>query len=230
MDYQNEFHVFIDHLKATVAATSDQRINQLESNFHELLIWLDFLKTALPQAKAKELLDGTRASMLETMAYIGMGLGRAAISAMRTQIDLLLGFTYFFDHPTEWRRIKETGQGFHLKKELLDYNKKHRNTGEVYTKIKGTSSPDLDQVYQILSAHIHGQSSHTLPSAGTFPELINTPEFCDSLVALQGLISLNLSNYLAAVFLNEDVGIPSEVETRLKNSLQEKIIKDLFFK
>jgi len=71
----------------------------------ELLLWLDCLNSQFPNALANELLIGARASMLESVAYIGLGLGRASISAIRTQIDLILAFTYFCEHPREWELV-----------------------------------------------------------------------------------------------------------------------------
>jgi len=72
----------------------------------ELLLWIDYLKSLFPESHALELLEGVRASMIESVAYIGLGFGRATIGAIRTQIDLMLGFTYFYDHPREWDMVK----------------------------------------------------------------------------------------------------------------------------
>ena len=150
--------------------------------------------------------------MLESVAYIGLGLGRAAIGAIRTQIDLLLGFTYFYDHPYEWNSVKTTGKGFKLRS---DIDKHHKDTRKKFAsdidKIEHSEGRSLLSLYRILSAHIHGQSRLTVPKAGRFVELISSDSFSDSLITLQMQVSISISNYLTAVFLSEGIDPPREI-------------------
>src|SRR4051794_29547794 len=71
----------------------------------DLRLWIHYFETHHPCLCARELLSGARAAILETVVYITIGFGRGAINSMRLQIDLLLGFTYFCEHPREWARV-----------------------------------------------------------------------------------------------------------------------------
>src|SRR5580704_11348649 len=88
-----------------------------------ILAWVKWFRSCRPQSHAKELLDGTEASVLEAVSYVSFGLARAALTAIRTQVDLLLSFTFFREHPAEWRLINWTGDGFKLRSDVLKYHK-----------------------------------------------------------------------------------------------------------
>ena len=196
----------------------------------ELLLWLDCLNSQFPNALANELLIGARASMLESVAYIGLGLGRASISAIRTQIDLILAFTYFCEHPREWELVKTTDSGFKLKSHINQYHIEtkphfHRKL-QIVEKSEGNS---LSKLYRILSAHVHGQSPLTAPKSGQFVDLLSSDSFLSSLIELQKMVDRCLSNYLSIVYLEMNLSPPLEIENRIKSQLQSKEIKAVFF-
>ena len=212
-------------------ARPDQLDRMIETNqaCYELLLWVDYLQAGMPDCSGKALLSGARASMLETVAYIGLSLGRAAILSMRTQIDLLLGFSYFFDHPREWEAVCCTGDGFKLKTDILKYHHDKPGFKKKLSMIEAHEKYSLNEVYRILSAHIHGQSPLTLPKAGCFDELLYTPSFCASLIELQQEVTRGISNFLLVVFLNDNTQSPEDVMARVKRSLTLKERQVVFF-
>ena len=218
--FESEFEKLIDKL-VNDGQRSQQLKRMMKTNkaCRELLIWVDFLQAGMPDCSGKALLNGARASMLETIAYIGLGLGRAAILSMRTQIDLLLGFSYFFDHPREWATVNATGNGFKLKGDIIKYHQEKIGFKNKLTMIEAHETYSLNEVYRILSAHIHGQSPHTLPKAGNFDELLKTPTFCDSLTELQEQVTRGISNFLLVVFLHDSIQAPEQVLVRVKKGL-----------
>ena len=40
---------------------------------------------------------------------------------MRAQVDILLAWLYFRDHPVEWKHVELTGEKYHLVSEVLKY-------------------------------------------------------------------------------------------------------------
>jgi len=225
-----QFDVLIDSISGLDKDICVERMENTIVACRELLIWIDYLKCLFPDSYALDLLEGTRASMLESVAYIGIGLGRAAIGAIRTQIDLMLGFTYFYDHPREWEIVKNVGEGFQLRSDIDKYHKdKRKNFGSNIAQIENSENLSLLKVYRILSAHIHAQSPSTIPKAGEFGDLISSDSFIDSLIQIQDKSVRCLSNYLTAVFLSDDVNPPFEIGKRIKSQLSPKQRKSVFF-
>ncbi|MDM8560907.1 hypothetical protein [Candidatus Parabeggiatoa sp. HSG14] len=168
--------------------------------------------------------------MLESVAYIGLGFGRATIGAIRTQIDLMLSFTYFYDHPREWEMVKTLGKGFQLRSDIEKYHKEILSKfGKNIAMIENSQGTSLSKLYGILSAHVHAQSPLTIPKAGKFEDLISSDSFLQSLVTMQGQVVVCLSNYLVAIFVSEEISPPFDIERRIKQQLSFAQCKAIFF-
>jgi hypothetical protein len=166
--------------------------------------WIRWYRSHRPSSSGPELLDGARSAVLEAVAYVTFGLGRASISAIRTQVDLLLGYSYFREHPAEWRRVCQTGEGFKLKSELLKYHKEIQPSFAIkLALIEQASGQSLDEVYGVLSAHIHGQSKHSTPKAQELKELAWSEKRLSEVVEAQRRTAIALSNLLLAVHSRE---------------------------
>jgi hypothetical protein len=195
-------------------------IKGAEATVEELLLWIQYLRLRHESEYAKELLDGAVASVIEAVAYIAMGLGRASITAIRAQIDLLLSFTYFRDHPTEWERVKRTGDGFMLRSAVAEYHKASLPGFESrLATLEKTSSYTVSSLYRILSAHMHGQTSLTIPKTNSLAEVVTNPPFMASIVDIQRETSVALSNYLLAVHTHEWPSLPPKVIARVRGVL-----------
>jgi hypothetical protein len=196
------------HGEAAVAAVS------------EIISWLSYFESSTVDAHAAELLSGARASVIEAVAYVSLGLGRAAITAIRGQIDLLIGYTYFHDHPAEWEMVERTGDGFKLRSAIYRY---HEETTPGFKLrlglIQENARFDLSKLYQILSAHIHGQTTLTIPQSNSLDEVVSPTAFVASIVELQKETAIALSNFLAAVHAPHWPELPEEIVRRVKNSL-----------
>lgn len=195
----------------------------------ETLVWLRHFDTDRESGSGIELVEGARAFVLETVAYISMGLGKAAISAMRGQIDLVLAYTYFCHHSQEWEHLARTGDGFQLRSAIYRYHIE-RSVGfkRRISMIENKSSHSLKKMYHILSAHIHGQTRMTIPQTRSLLEVVASDKYMDSLVELQRAVSISLSNFLVAVYAEEWSELPSIVVQRVKGELGERASR-LFF-
>lgn len=205
---------------STQLDNGEGRLNDANAASLELVHWLDHLMAIYGSCDASEILMGARASIVETLAYVGMGLGRGALSAMRTQADLFLAFSYFYEHPREWLGVCKFSRGFMLRGDIEKY---HRESIPDYRKKIGVLDQayefTLQDVYRILSAHIHGQSSFTLPTSHDFQGLVSSDTFLASVVALQGKLSIALSNVLAVAFLSDGIQPPPTTSSRIQAKL-----------
>lgn len=189
----------------------------------EIIEWLQYFSATSHDGHASELLDGTRAFVVESVAYISLGLGRAAISAIRGQIDLLIAYTYFCNHPDEWEQVERTGDGFRLKSAIYRYHE-DTNLGckARLSLVEKFDDFGLSAVYQILSAHIHGQTKFTIPKTDALAEVVAPIGFCNSIVEIQERVSVAISNFLVAVYAARWPELPSRPVIRVKNLLKDQ--------
>jgi hypothetical protein len=188
-----------------------------------VLLWVDWYQKFRPQASAPELLRGARASVLEAVSYVGLGIGRGALTAIRLQVDLMLGFTYFREHPAEWRLLNWTGDGFKLRSEIVKYHREMEPGRGGFNDRLGiidqARKPTLEECYRTLSAHVHGQSANTAPKTGSVLELIATKATLQQVVELQKQTADALSAYLLALHAREWNELPPAFVTRGKSLL-----------
>lgn len=180
-----------------------------------ILTWVDWYQRSRPHSHALELLSGTEASVLEAVSYVSMGLARAALTAIRAQVDLVLGFTYFREHPAEWRLVNWTGDGFKLRSDIFKYQKEIDPGRGGFNDRLGImdqqNKPTLETCYRILSAHLHGQSANTLPKTGTIVELVATLDTLRDVVRLQEQTAIALSGYLLTLHAHEWNELPPDL-------------------
>ena len=198
------------------------RCERVSTAQRELLRWLAHFQDAAPSRNAVELLDGTRAALLEAATYVGIGLGRAAVTSIRTQVDLLLAYTYFVDHPREWGRLSERDEGFMLRAELRRY---HEGLFPGFARrlgiVEQAAGAGLIETYRTLSAHVHAQSTFTVPTAARPAELLASEEFLDSVMDIQQQTADRLSEYLVALYALSWQDLPRDPVERVGAMLTE---------
>jgi hypothetical protein len=196
---------------------------------HEILDWLAWLREERYDAAVGEMLGGIRSSLLEVCSYVSVGLARSAILSMRTGIDLVLAYSYFSDHPAEWRHVNATGDGFMLKKDIEAFHQKYTSgygrRGGVLTQAFGSR---LGDSYRILSAHIHGQSTFTISNAGKFVDLVFNSEFMKSIVELHAIATVGMCDFLVSVYGHDPMAIPLSSRYRLQNTLTKGQYQSMF--
>ncbi len=181
-------------------------------NAQPLVLWIHWYRTHIVVDAAAELLVGAEASIREAAGCVAIGLGRAALTAIRTQLDLLLGYTYFRDHPTEWRRVCDTGEGFKLKAELLKYHAEYTpGFSERRGLLDQAVTPNLNSIYATLSAHVHGQSKYSVPRAEELRHLIWSERKVREIPVMQAQAARALSLFLLALHGHEWRDLPAEI-------------------
>lgn len=194
-----------------------------------LISWLSYLQKYQLTRTADSLLIAVGASIREVSACLSLGLIRPAIFSLRLQIDLALSWLYFKDHPIEWDEVNRTGDGFKMKKELLDYlNRHHRAEGRI-NQLKGIAMRREPEPYRLLSAHIHGQSQQVLPNVGELKDLVACNNDSIACVELVFDVAEYLNDVLLSVYRESWRSLPQEICEALESRFVSPAQKQQFF-
>jgi hypothetical protein len=193
----------------------------IEANAKNLILWTQFNANHKATGIANELIDSTMSAIRETAACLSLGLVRPALFSLRAQIDLVLTWIYFKDHPVEWRRVNETGEGFKLKTEVFKYlNELYPGFSSRFNILKQTASRKEDDPYRLLSAHIHAQSTAVIPVVVSLSDTIASLVIARECMKMQFEVTEYLSDILAAAFLEDHVKIAPEIIESISNRLK----------
>jgi len=207
-----------DAIVSSIDSSGPQLVYEVEVGMATFLKWLNFLNSFKRTGTANELLDAVASTMRETAACIALGLVRPALFSMRTQIDLILAWLYFKDHPVEWSVVNRTGDGFKLKRELFDYlNNTVEGFNARYGILKQTSTRKEQDTYRLLSAHIHGQSNPVLPSMLNLCDVVREEAVCKEATELVKEVSEYVSDILYAIYTPNFASLPIELNNEIAN-------------
>jgi len=129
---------------------------------------------------------------------------------------MCLSWLYFKDHPVEWGRVQDTGDGFKLKTELLRYL--GDTVGKYATRfglLRDCKTRTLDDPYRLLSSHIHGQSELALPEVEQPKDIVATPQAQDEAIELQRECAEFINDIFWSVFADRWASIPVELKKEL---------------
>lgn len=199
-----------------------------------MLEWLGYLNFAQQTGVGNSLLAGAGSSIRESAACLALGLVRPALFALRTQIDLVLAWLYFKDHPVEWRTVNDYGQGYKLKREILDWLNDHHKGFLARVNVLGeVAQRNIDDPYRLLSAHVHAQSGPALPATAELKDVVSDRTLCLECTVMAREVGEYLGDILAAVYASKwaalPAGVRSNIDTRLatKRGAAERFFKGL---
>ena len=225
-----------DNVAALVAAASQHGKNiggdhcrDLRAEADVLLEWLNHLRKSETTGVADTLLDGTQGAIVETIGCLALGLVRPALSSLRSEIDMILGWLYFKDHGVEWNHLRDTGRGFQTKAQVLRYLEDHWPRFRTRFKLlEEEKTRKENDPYRLLSAHIHGQTDFTIPRVSPLAELVADARLCADCVVLQRDVAEYISDVLLALYGDQWMSLPTPVKTDLDERLSAKQRKAFF--
>ena len=192
------------------------------------IAWLDYLRNSQATGTADELLDGFHASLIEAAGCLAMGLVRPAVFAMRTQVDILVAWLFFKDHPVEWEHVESTGKRYRLVSEVLKYLRTYNiRFQDRLALLRAKRTQGQEDPYHLLSAHVHSQNSATIPPLVKIQQLVQGKPRCLECVELQLEISEYLSDVLASCFATQWADLPESVTNSIKRRLEPEKLKIL---
>lgn len=205
-----------DAAKSFSASSGSLLSSKIESNSALLVSWLSYLSTYHRTGVADGLLEAVGSSIRETAGALSLGLVRPALFSLRGQVDLLLGWLYFKDHNVEWEHVNQTGDGFKLKKELLQYLDQHvpRFTGRLNTLREIRTRKEVDP-YRLLSAHIHAQSDPVLPVVVNLMDLVQPVAACNECADVAFEVTEFLNDVLLSFYLPNWASLPRPIQSAL---------------
>lgn len=219
----------LEKVQTCTSVNGDRIVYEIENKSLLLLKWIPYLnlqKTGI----ADELLDGALSSLREVAACAGLGLVRPALLAMRTEIELMLSWLYFKDHHIEWYFVNNTGDGFKLKKEILEYlSKYYPYFGSRFGILKDTITRSEVDPYRLLSAHIHSQSLATLPCVYDLKDIVGNKEVLSEIPSLAHNVDEYISDILFATFDKSWTQLPIELLTSVRSRFKTKPQENRFF-
>jgi len=191
--------------------------NSMEAAAKPLLLWLDYLDKYGVTGVADELLVAAGSAVREATSLISIGAVRPSLFSLRAQIDLMLGWVYFKDHPIEYSMVQRSGDGFKLKRDVFNYLKEsfdgYSDRIGMLNQIR--QRKELDP-YRMLSAHIHAQSSHVVPNVLSLRDVIGSEQKAKECAVLEMEVSEFLSDVLFSLGIYSYAAIPAEIVNSIK--------------
>lgn len=195
-----------------------------------IILWEGYLRTSHATGTADCLIDGTASAVREGITCVTLGLVRQALNSLRLQIDLSLAWLYFKDHPVEWRKVQDTGEGFKLKTDLLKYmGDSIVRYPARFSLLRDSKTRTLDDPYRLLSAHLHGQSASVLPQVQKPKDIVATIKAQDEVLELQRECSEYINDIFWSVFADSWTSIPAELRKTLEGRFKTPAQRASFF-
>ena len=199
----------INNFSKAVGTTLSEKVD-LDSKL--VMAWLSYLKSFHLTGVADNLILAVESSIRETAACLSLGLVRPALFSLRMEIDLVLAWLYFKDHAVEWNYVNASGDGFKMKKEILDYLAAHNPRFQArLSQLKNIKTRIEADPYRLLSAHIHGQSAVVLPAVHELQDFVRSPEICFDSAAAIFEVSEYINDVLLSMYVSGWHALPKEI-------------------
>jgi hypothetical protein len=152
---------------------------------------------------------------------------RPAIFSIRSQLELVLAWIYFNDHPVEWRNFEKTGKEFPMRGVLVKYF--HANSDRFTDRLKILAKvrkrKDEDP-YSLLSIYVHSVTAGAAPLVGQLSTVVQSATRCDECVKLQEEVSEYLTDVLSAWYANRWMDFPPALKAGLQKRLSPALLKE----
>jgi len=202
-------------------------LEQVTAATHTFRIWLSFLRATISTHIADAMLDATQATIIEIAGCLSLGLVRPAIFSIRTQIELLLAWVYFNDHPVEWRHIQGHLRDYPMRARLLQYmNNNNERFQPRFQMLLRKRTRRTEDPYGLLSVHVHSSSTFASPQVVPLPALIGGATACSECIEMQVEVGEYLNDTMGAWYADRWVDFPPEVRAAVQARLSAPELKE----
>lgn len=198
---QNDFKLVCARLEGMGVGQdlSTQNLNKLRkihSVVYSFALWADRISDLFCAENEIVFLVDLKSDLIQTLPLVLSGYKKATAILLRSSIENILKHIYFFDHPVEFARCKNSG--FFLKMdELCDYLKNHPVVGDKMQRMKVLNV--LTSRYSELSEIIHGKRALKRDITQSLKDIEFEQRFydeCHRIITLFG----NVYNFMLACF------------------------------
>lgn len=227
-----QVEILSEQAGAFAASHGAKVVIQFQSECILLIEWIRYLSMSQRTSVADSLLDGASSSIREAAACLALGLVRPALFSLRMQIDLILAWLYFKDHPVEWRTVNDFAESFKLKREILDYLSDHyKGFSARFAVLKEVAARQTEDPYRLLSAHVHAQSVPALPIAINLADVVRDEAVCTECTIMAREVCEFTSDILSCVYGSKWAALPGTVRSTIEARLAsgKKGTADRFF-
>jgi hypothetical protein len=202
-------------LSRTLTSHGQVNVDHFTASARVVLLWIDYFERT-HEADATGLLGALRGILAEVASCIACGLARPAMHLMRTEIDVMLAWIYYSEHPREWRNVNVSADGFKLKAELLKtFDAIEPAFKRRFSLLKAVKKRGEDDPYRLLSAHIHVQSAAVQPSLACLSDIVQ-PTVIVQVIKLQQEVSEYIGDVCFSMFAGDWVALPAELTKPLR--------------
>ena len=213
-DHEVQVQSLIESINNFSGISGANTCSSVESNSMILLHWIKHLTSYHLTGTADDLILAVGSSLREVAGSLSLGIIRPALFSLRSQIDLVLTWIYFKDHPVEWKYVNDSGDGFKMKKELITYlGVYHKFYGTRFGILNSIAKRKEDEPYRFLSAHIHGQSVAVLSNANNLSDLVRPSSECNECIEAVYAVAEYLNDVLLAIYADNWISLPEEIRT-----------------
>ena len=218
-DFSSEVEFLLNGVTNFLKADGVDICTKFHNKIEPILEWNDYIVASELTGTCDEYALALKSSFVETAACLSLGMVRQAMFSQRSQIDIMLSWIYFKDHPIEWNRLEYLGKGFISRQFVIDYlneNVLKFNSRFINLNSKKTRAHDP---YQIISAHIHNQSTLTLGSASSLAHVIGNRNLIEEVLQMQEYVCEFMEDILVSIFAQKWASLPSRRLSALRTRL-----------
>jgi hypothetical protein len=221
----------VDKLLASVTAHSSKSkgkyLADCISATSLLLTWISHLRTSISREVCDRLLDAAQATAIEAAGCVSLGLVRPAIFSIRSQLELILAWIYFNDHPVEWRQVENIREDYPMRASNLKYMRSYSaRFQERFALLAKSKVRKNEDPYGLLSIHVHSTAVAAAPAIGDLASLVKPNNICEECIELQKEVAEYLTDVLAAWYAGHWHDFPDEIKAHLKKRLTTKLLPE----
>jgi hypothetical protein len=192
-----------------------------------LLVWVDYLRSTVSRGFADRLLDATQGAIIEAAGCLSLGLVRSAVFSIRAQMELLLAWIYYNDHPVEWAHFDKTGKDYLLRAALLSYIRNNNEQfGDRFRILAKKRERKIEDPYGVLSVHVHSISPFLGPTVGPLTHLVRSEATCEEAIVLLGEVAEYVTDAFACWYVARWHDFPADVIADLTKRMTKKELKE----
>ncbi len=203
-----KFVEFVAAVESEIA-TNALHVDKCMDNLRLSLVWTTREMESGTPGHCDVLLKGCYGAAVEAVSLVSFGLVRPAILSLRSYFELSLQYTYYKDHPVEWRSVIEYRIQPILPATIKRYLRDNFSKFEKrFNKLSAVRTRSNEDCYHILSGVAHGAVVNSISSAVEPVELMEREEIVSQVVRIFHEVGEHVSDIYVAGYQSNWLSLP----------------------